>query len=541
MKLRCKCGKVLRVGDESAGKIITCPECKALLRVPGPTGGSGAPPVNATQPGSTERLSTEDLDLTDGESPSELIDFQSALSELQMSEAELMNVVERGDLSVIRSGGKPKFNSSDIYKFKKNRETAPTIDLPSSGAAPPDRVEQLDTEDLVLTDGEDDRTSETIVDDFDPMSEMIEDERTEATPSLQSEPQDDFPETPIESLKARRGGLAVPRLVLLVFLGSLGLNGVFTCQWYTNEKEPVPSSTVGSRASDDDHVSDSKGRIEKLQQQVAGLTDRNTALQQKLDQVKASAQKFAELVEANKRLQERLEATEAASVAADTDALDALTKIKDQEILELRVSFKKTEDELRDMKSQSELAKVRHRMLTGNFEKFRAEQAKELRKFTQRQWRLEKKIGALEQDLTGKEQKIKTGVQYWEVDKKIRMNPNDPQMRIDALSELVEGSAESWLGPVIHYRLACAYSLRAPSWPRTQKDKRAEDVKTALDHLEIALETGFYHIDHMKRDSDLRTIRQESRYTELLASIERPNAEQDKEASEEADSDQDAQ
>ncbi len=159
MNLRCKCGKVLRVKDKAAGQIVTCPECKALLRVPGPTGGGGAPPDNATQSGSTEQLRTENLDLTDGEAPTELIDFNSALSVLQMSEAELMNVVKRGELRVIRSGGKPKFNSSDINNFSKNRETETPIEIPSSGAAPPDSVEQLDTEDLVLTEGGDDRSS----------------------------------------------------------------------------------------------------------------------------------------------------------------------------------------------------------------------------------------------------------------------------------------------------------------------------------------------------------------------------------------------
>ena len=65
MNLRCTCGAVLRVGDEAAEKIVTCPECKALLQVPSPIGEGGAPPDSATQ------LSNGDLVLTDGDVPSE--------------------------------------------------------------------------------------------------------------------------------------------------------------------------------------------------------------------------------------------------------------------------------------------------------------------------------------------------------------------------------------------------------------------------------------------------------------------------------------
>ena len=113
----------------------------------------------------------------------QLIDFQSVLAEWQISEAELSNLVARGDLRVIPSGGKPMFDPSEINNLRKNRETEPTISIPSGGDTPSDSAEQLDTEDLVLTERGDDRTSETIVDDFDPMSEMIEDDRTEALAS----------------------------------------------------------------------------------------------------------------------------------------------------------------------------------------------------------------------------------------------------------------------------------------------------------------------------------------------------------------------
>ena len=66
----------------------------------------------------------------------DLIDFADALDRLQMTEAELTNLVARGDLRVIRSGGKPKFRPDDIDALKSERETEPTIIIPAGGAAP---------------------------------------------------------------------------------------------------------------------------------------------------------------------------------------------------------------------------------------------------------------------------------------------------------------------------------------------------------------------------------------------------------------------
>lgn len=65
----------------------------------------------------------------------DLMDFQTALQQLQMTEAELSNLVARGDLRVIRSGGKPMFRPADIEGLKKERETEPTIIIPAGGAS----------------------------------------------------------------------------------------------------------------------------------------------------------------------------------------------------------------------------------------------------------------------------------------------------------------------------------------------------------------------------------------------------------------------
>jgi hypothetical protein len=61
---------------------------------------------------------------------SEMIDFQEALGRLSMSEAELQNLVARGDLKAFRSGGTMKFRAEDIDGLKKERETEPTIIIP---------------------------------------------------------------------------------------------------------------------------------------------------------------------------------------------------------------------------------------------------------------------------------------------------------------------------------------------------------------------------------------------------------------------------
>ena len=60
----------------------------------------------------------------------DMFDFQQALSELQMSEAELQNLVARGDLRAFRSGGTMKFRREDLDTIKGERETEPTIIIP---------------------------------------------------------------------------------------------------------------------------------------------------------------------------------------------------------------------------------------------------------------------------------------------------------------------------------------------------------------------------------------------------------------------------
>jgi len=67
----------------------------------------------------------------------EMIDLSQALAELQMSEAELQNLIARGDLRAFRSGGAVKFRKSDIDALKKERATEPTIIIPAASASGP--------------------------------------------------------------------------------------------------------------------------------------------------------------------------------------------------------------------------------------------------------------------------------------------------------------------------------------------------------------------------------------------------------------------
>ncbi len=64
----------------------------------------------------------------------EMIDFTQALSELQMSQEELQNLIQRGDLRAFRSGGTMKFRRGDIDSLKKERATEPTIIIPAAGS-----------------------------------------------------------------------------------------------------------------------------------------------------------------------------------------------------------------------------------------------------------------------------------------------------------------------------------------------------------------------------------------------------------------------
>lgn len=67
----------------------------------------------------------------------EMIELSQALAELQMSEAELQNLIARGDLRAFRSGGTVKFRKSDIEALKKERSTEPTIIIPAASVSGP--------------------------------------------------------------------------------------------------------------------------------------------------------------------------------------------------------------------------------------------------------------------------------------------------------------------------------------------------------------------------------------------------------------------
>ena len=64
----------------------------------------------------------------------DMLDFTQALSELQMSEAELQNLIAKGELRAFRSGGTMKFRKADIDSLKNERATEPTIIIPAAGS-----------------------------------------------------------------------------------------------------------------------------------------------------------------------------------------------------------------------------------------------------------------------------------------------------------------------------------------------------------------------------------------------------------------------
>lgn len=64
----------------------------------------------------------------------DMFDFTQALSELQMSESELQNLIARGELRAFRSGGTMKFRKGDVDMLKKERATEPTIIIPAAGS-----------------------------------------------------------------------------------------------------------------------------------------------------------------------------------------------------------------------------------------------------------------------------------------------------------------------------------------------------------------------------------------------------------------------
>ncbi len=63
----------------------------------------------------------------------DMLDFSQALSELQMGESDLQNLIARGELKAFRSKGTMKFRKADIDMLKKERATEPTIIIPAAG------------------------------------------------------------------------------------------------------------------------------------------------------------------------------------------------------------------------------------------------------------------------------------------------------------------------------------------------------------------------------------------------------------------------
>lgn len=62
--------------------------------------------------------------------------------------------------------------------------------------------------------------------------------------------------------------------------------------------------------------------------------------------------------------------------------------------------------------------------------------------------------------------------------------------------------------PIVHYNLACSYSL-------------VGSVDAALKELEIAIKLGYRDIHHMEHDKDLERLRNDERYWRLIARIRR--------------------
>jgi len=58
--------------------------------------------------------------------------------------------------------------------------------------------------------------------------------------------------------------------------------------------------------------------------------------------------------------------------------------------------------------------------------------------------------------------------------------------------------------PMVHYNLACSLALVG------EKD-------AALSVLERAVELGYHDFDHMKKDSDLKILREDSRFKSILS------------------------
>lgn len=74
----------------------------------------------------------------------DMLDFSQVQAELQISEAELQNLIARGDLRAFRAGGTMKFRREDVDSLKRERATEPTIIIPAGGATPAPNVEVPD-------------------------------------------------------------------------------------------------------------------------------------------------------------------------------------------------------------------------------------------------------------------------------------------------------------------------------------------------------------------------------------------------------------
>jgi hypothetical protein len=61
----------------------------------------------------------------------QMVSFESALKQLQLSEDELQKLVTSGALRAFRSGGEMKFRAADLDAVRKERETEPTIIIPA--------------------------------------------------------------------------------------------------------------------------------------------------------------------------------------------------------------------------------------------------------------------------------------------------------------------------------------------------------------------------------------------------------------------------
>jgi len=64
----------------------------------------------------------------------DMIEFSQVLTELQMSEQDLQNLIARGELRAFRAGGTMKFRQADVDSLKQERATEPTIIIPAAGS-----------------------------------------------------------------------------------------------------------------------------------------------------------------------------------------------------------------------------------------------------------------------------------------------------------------------------------------------------------------------------------------------------------------------